>query len=116
MSIVKVQYVILVHLRIVRCHLRVEKSPFLEVEKSTVGSLQLMRRVVLRRPRNYVDCGMRHRNEPRTERCCLEGQTTGSGLLESAEASPHRFLGPSFFLAQTAACLTQRLGQELTFR
>ena len=53
-----------VHLRIVRCHqeeashmivvgesiLRVEESPFLEVEKSTMGSLQLMRRGVLGRP------------------------------------------------------------------
>ena len=32
--------------------LRVEESPFLEVEKTTVGSLQLMRRGVLCRPRN----------------------------------------------------------------
>ena len=30
--------------------LRVEESPFLEVEKSTMGSLQLMRRGVLGRP------------------------------------------------------------------
>ena len=35
-----------------------------------------------------------------------------SGLLESAEVSPHRFSGPSHFLAQTVACLTQQLGQE----
>ena len=34
--------------------LRVEESPFLEVEKLTMGSLQLMRRGVLRRPSNYV--------------------------------------------------------------
>ena len=32
--------------------LRIEESPFLEVEKHTVGSLQLMRRGVLHRPRN----------------------------------------------------------------
>ena len=50
MFIVKVQYVISVHLRIVRCHHRVEESPFLEVEKPTMGSLQLMRKGVLRRP------------------------------------------------------------------
>ena len=32
--------------------LRVEESPFLEVEKSTMRSLQLMRRGVLHRPSN----------------------------------------------------------------
>ena len=61
MFIVKVQYVIPVHLRIVRMssdqeealHMidagegicRVEESPFLEVEKPTMGSLQLMKRL-----------------------------------------------------------------------
>ena len=30
-----------VHLRLVRCHHRVEESPFLEVEKPTMGSLPL---------------------------------------------------------------------------
>ena len=50
---------------------------------------------------------MQHRNESRTGRHCLEGQTTDSGLLELPEASPPRFSGPSQFLAQTAACLTQ---------
>lgn len=41
-----------------------------------------------------------------------------ASLLESAKglhlASPPRFSGPSQFLAQTVACLTQRLGYELT--
>ena len=78
--------------------LRIEESPFLEVEKLTMGSLQL-RRGVLRRPSNYVACGMLHRNEPRIGRHCLERQLTDSGLLESAGASPHRFSGPSRFLA-----------------
>ena len=72
MSIVKVQYVIAVHLMIVRQHHRVEESPFLEAEKPTMGSLQL-RRGVLRRPSNYVACGMLHRNEPRIGRHCLKG-------------------------------------------
>ena len=75
--------------------LRVEESPFLEVEKPVAGSIQLMRKGVLRRSSNYVDCGMRHRDEPRAGRCCLEGQTADSRLLESAEANPHRFSGPS---------------------
>ena len=44
--------VISVHLNIVICHHRVEESPFLEVEKPTMGSLQLMRRGVLCRPSN----------------------------------------------------------------
>ena len=35
---------------------------------------------------------------------CLEAD---SEIYESAEASPPRFSGPSQFLAQTAACLTQ---------
>ena len=102
-----------IHLRILRYHHRVEERPFLKVGKPTMGSLQL-RRGVLHKPSNYVDYGMLHRNEPRTGRHCLKGQTADSGLLESAEASPHRFSGPSQFLAQTAACLTQRLDQELT--
>ena len=93
--------------------LRVEESPFLEAEKPTMGSLQL-RRGVLHKPSNYVDYGMLHRNEPRTGRHCLKGQTADSGLLESAEASPPRFSGPSWFLAQTVASLTQSLGQKLT--
>ena len=84
-----------VHLSTVRCHHRVEKSPFLEVEKPTTGSIQLMRKGVLHRPSNYVDCGMWHRIEPRTGRHCLEGQTADSRLLESAEANPHRFSGLS---------------------
>ena len=61
-----------VHLSIARCHHRVEESPFLEAEKPTMGSLQL-RRGVLRRPSNYVACGMLHRNEPRIGRHCLKG-------------------------------------------
>ena len=69
---------------------------------------------MLHRPSNYVDCGMRHRDEPRTGRHCLEGQTADSGLLELAEASPLSFSGPSLFLAQTAACLTESLSQDLT--
>ena len=52
MFIVKVQYVIPVHLKIVRCHHRVEESIFLEVEKPTMGSLQLIRRGALCRPSN----------------------------------------------------------------
>ena len=39
MAIVKVQYVVPVHLRIAGCHHRVEESLFLEVEKPTLGSL-----------------------------------------------------------------------------
>ena len=91
MPIVKVQYVIPAHLRIVRCHRRADESPFLEAEKPIMGSLQFMRRGVLHRSSNYLNCGMQHRNEPRTGRHCLEGQTADSGLLESAEASLHRF-------------------------
>ena len=108
--------VTLVHLRIVRCHHRVEESPFLEVEKPIMGSLQLMRRGVLRRPSNYVNCGMQSRNEPRTGRHYLEGQTADSGLLESAEVRLHRFSGPSWLLPQIVANLTQSLGQKLTSR
>ena len=52
MSIVRVQYVIAVHLMIVRHHHRVEESPFLEKEKPVMGSVQLMRRGVLRRSSN----------------------------------------------------------------
>ena len=116
MSKVKIQYVIPVHFRIARCHHRVEESLFLEVEKPTMGSLQLMRRgsAPHHRPSSYVDCGMCCTNEPRTGRYCLEGQMADSGLLESAEAGQHIFLGPSQFLAQTLACLAQRLSQELT--
>ena len=44
MAIVKVQYVVPVHLRIAGCHHRVEESLCLEVEKPTLGSLYLMRR------------------------------------------------------------------------
>ena len=90
------------------------KSPFPEVGMSTMGNLPLMRRGALCRPSNWTDCGMRYRNEPRTGRCCLEGQMAGSGLSESPEASSPRFSGPSWFLAQTPSCLIQRLGQELT--
>ena len=103
-----------VHLSIVRCHQRVEESPFLETEKPTMGSLQLMRRGVLSRLSNWIDCGRQRRNESRTGMHCFDSQTADSGLLESAEASPHRFSGPSQFLAQILACLIQRLGQELT--
>ena len=102
-----------VHLSIVRCHHRIEESSFLEVEKPTMGSLQLMRRGVLHRPSNYVNCGMWCRNERRTGKHCLEGPMEDSGLLESAEASPPSFSGPSHFLAQTAVSLTERLDQEL---
>jgi len=61
MSKVKIQYVIPVHFRIARCHHRVEESLFLEVEKPTMGSLQLMRRgsASHHRPSSYVDCGMK---------------------------------------------------------
>ena len=78
-----------------------------------MGSIQLMRKRVLHRPSNYVDCEMQRGKEPRTGRHCREGQTADSGPLESAEASPNRHSGPSRFLAQTVACLTQRLAQEL---
>ena len=45
-SIVKVQYVIPVHFRIVRCHkiCRVEESPLPEAEKPNMESLLSMRR------------------------------------------------------------------------
>ena len=62
------------HLRIVRCHHRIEESPFPEAEKPTMGSLQLKRRGMLCRRSNYVDCGMQGRNELKTGRLCLEGQ------------------------------------------
>ena len=97
--------------------IRVEESPFLEVEKPTMRSLQLMRRGVLRRPSN---CGMQRSNESRTGRYSLEGQMADSAKVTRskpfgvAEASLPRFSGPSWFLAQTVACLTQRLGHELT--
>ena len=63
-----------VHLRIVRCHHRIEESPFPQVEKPTMGSLQFKRRVMLCRSSNYVDCGMQCRNELKTGRLCLEGK------------------------------------------
>ena len=69
---------------------------------------------MLCRPSNYVDCEMWHRDESRTGRHCLEGQTADSGLLELVEASPLRFSGPSRFLAQIAAYLSESLGQKLT--
>ena len=81
-----------------------------------MGSLQLMRRGVISRPSNYVNCGMQRRNEPRTGSHCLEGQTADSGLLESAEVRLHRFSGPSWLLPQIVANLTQSLGQKLTSR
>ena len=125
MSIVKVQSVTPILLRTARCNQikvivvgedidRVEKGLFLEVEEPTMGSLQLMRRGSALQTQQLYDCGMQCKNEPRTGRRCLKGQTEDSGLLESAEASPHRFSGPSQFLAQILACLIQRLGQELT--
>ena len=75
--------VLSVHLRIVRCHHRVKESPFLEVEKPTMGSLQLMRRGVLCRPNNYINCWMQRRNESRTGRRCLEGQTADLAVSRS---------------------------------
>ena len=101
-----------VRLSTVRCDHRVEKSPFLKVVKPTMGSIQLMRKRVFHRPRNYVDCEMQHGKEPRTGRRCLEGQTADSRLGVN-RSIPQRFSGPSQFLAQTEACLTQRLAQEL---
>ena len=77
--------------------LRVEESPFLEVEKPTMGSLQLMRRGVLGRPTSQINCGMQRSDESRTGRHCLESQMADSGLLESAEASPPRFSGLFWF-------------------
>ena len=74
---------------------RVEESLFLEMEKPSTGSLQLMKGGVLCRPSSKTDCGMRCRNEPTTGRHCLEGQTTDSGFLESTEAGSHRLSGPS---------------------
>ena len=57
---------------------------------------------------------MQHRNESRTGRHCLEGQMADLVLLESAEASLPRFLGLSWFLAQTAACLfDSKAGSEV---
>ena len=114
MSIVKVQSVTPVLLRTARCHQikvifvgedidRVEEGLFLKVEEPTMGSLQLMRRGSTLQTQQLYDYGMQCKNEPRTRRRCLEGQTAGSGLLGSAEASPHRFSGPTQFLAQTLA-------------
>ena len=58
--------------------LRVEESPLLEVEKPSMGSLQLKRRGILRRPSN---CGMQHSNDTRTGRHCLEGQMAYSAKV-----------------------------------
>ena len=69
---------------------------------------------MLCRPSNYVDCEMWHRDESRTGRHCLEDQTPNSGFLESAEVGSHRLSGPSRFLAQIAAYLSESLGQKLT--
>ena len=41
-----------IHLRIVGCHCRVEEGPFLDEEKPTLLSLQLMSRRVLHIPSN----------------------------------------------------------------
>ena len=71
------------------------KSPFPDVEMSTMGNLPLMRRGALCRSSNWTDCGMRCRNEPRTGRCCLEVQMPDSGPLDSAEVGSHRLSGPS---------------------
>ena len=49
-SIGKVQY-----LRIVRCHLGVEESPLLEVQKPTMGSLQLMGQLKSRKLSHIVN-------------------------------------------------------------
>ena len=74
---------------------RVKESLSLEMEKPTVGSLQLMRRGSTLQTQQLYDCGMQCKNEPRTGRHCLEGQTADSGLFESAEAGPHILSGPS---------------------
>ena len=106
MSIVKVQSVTPVLLRTARCHQikvivvgedidRVEEGLFLKVEEPTMGSLQLMRRGSTLQTQQLYDCGMQCKNEPRTGRRYLKGQTADSGLLESAEAGPHRLSGPS---------------------
>ena len=58
MSKVKIKYVIPVHFRIARCHHRVEESLFLEVEKPTMGSLQLMRRGSASVVMLIVECGV----------------------------------------------------------
>ena len=60
-----------------------------------MGIPHLMRRGVLCRPSNKTDCGMQHRNEPRTGRHCLEGQMADLGFLESAEVGSHGLSGPS---------------------
>ena len=44
----------------------IEESLFLEMEKPTTGSVQLMKRGVLCRPSSKKDCGMQCRNEPTT--------------------------------------------------
>ena len=51
--------------------------------KPTMGSLQLMRRGVLCRPNNYINCWMQRRNESRTGRRCLEGQTADLAVSRS---------------------------------
>ena len=90
MSIVKVQYVTPVHLRVVKCHHRVEENIFLEMKIPTMGSLQFMRKGALCTPTNYINCGIQHRNEPSIGRHFLDGQMADSGLLESAEAGPYQ--------------------------
>ena len=64
------------------------KSPFPEVGMSTMGNLPLMRRGALCRPSNWTDCGMRYRNEPRTGRCCLEGQTGTLRIFGISKSRP----------------------------
>ena len=95
-----------VYLSIARCHQRVEESPFLEAEKPTMGSLQLMKKGVLCRPSNYVNYGMRCRNERRTKGVVLRVKQQTEDFLESAETRPYRFSSSSRFPAQTVVCLT----------
>ena len=62
-----------VHLRIVRCHHRVEESPFLDVEKPTMGSLPLEAGSALRTQQldRLWNVG---RNEPGQEGVVLRGK------------------------------------------
>lgn len=59
-------------------------------EDLNMGSFQLMKRKCSTDPaiRLIVEC--RVRNEPRTERCCLEVKWQTQYFLQSAEAGPHR--------------------------
>ena len=59
---------------------RVEESPFLEVERSTLGSLQLMKKGSSCRSRNQANCGTQCRSEPRTGRQGPEGHKADSGF------------------------------------